>query len=299
MRGISSQSNSGFSREAGEPLRLEHRAAIEPLLEQLRYGLSEYCFANLYLFREIHQYRLVDVPFPFLLGVTYDGERHAMPLLPLEPPHMETLFDHASCIYPMPKDVIGSMTLSSLDVSWNDADSDYVYDATRLSRLTGAKLRSKRAQAERFRGSAHPVLLPLSAENTPRAQDVLDTWMRQLPPGRANVDYNACARALRHFNDLSLEGILITDGGSKNYAFLIASRLSDGTLAVHFAKGDRDFEGVYPFMFSQLGVGTARGYLNFEQDLGLPGLRQAKRALAPAARLRKYRLRRRAAAEEK
>ena len=282
--------------EVGVPLRLEHRGAIDALLARLRYGLSEYCFANLYLFREIHQYRLVQSPFPLLLGTTYDGERHAMPLIPLREGQLEELFGYASCIYPLPKQAVEALAGGNLEVSWNEDDSDYLYEAVRLSRLAGTKLRSKRAQCERFCRFARPVVLALTAENVPRAQEVLDIWVRQLPAGRANADRDACAVALTHLAELGLEGLLITDGESKSYGFLITSRLSDGTLAVHFAKGDREIDGVYPFMFSQLGARTVRGYLNFEQDLGASGLRQAKRALDPVARLHKYRVRPRAAA---
>jgi hypothetical protein len=160
----------------------------------------------------------------------------------------------------------------------------------KLARLAGAKSRSKRTQARQFFRSAHPAVMTLTSENLHRARELLDRWADQLPASRARGDYDACAEALTNFDELSLEGILVTDGANKNYSFLIASRLPDNSLAVHFAKGDRDIVGAYPFMYSQLAARVSPVHLNFEQDLGLLGLRQAKRALDPSAHILKCRL---------
>jgi hypothetical protein len=71
---------------------------------------------------------------------------------------------------------------------------------------------------------------------------------------------------------------------------VVASRQGADTAVVHFAKADRTLEGVYPYLFSRFAAGAGATWLNFEQDLGKPGLRQAKRALDPVRTLRKCRL---------
>ena len=48
-------------------------------------GLSEYSFANLYLFRRAHDYRFVDGDLPYVYGSTNEGRRHVMPLTSVEP----------------------------------------------------------------------------------------------------------------------------------------------------------------------------------------------------------------------
>jgi hypothetical protein len=56
-------------------------------------------------------------------------------------------------------------------------------------------------------------------------------------------------------------------------------------------KGDTNYKGVYSFLVSESArqlLKKGKKYTNIEQDLGLPGLRQAKRSYAPAVMLKKY-----------
>jgi hypothetical protein len=279
----------------GQPLNLEDRERIDPLLSALDCPLSEYSFANLYLFREIHRYRLLQQPAPCILGVTYDGEAHAMPLVPLQSCEVPELLEHASCIYPLPREAAERAALPGFELRWNEADSDYVYRASRLASLEGAKLRTKRAQARSFEQSARPSVVPLNAGNLNGAWEVLELWARQVPRPTRTTDYDACSEALRNVDALGLSGLLVSDAMDRPCAFLLASRLGDQSAAVHFAKGNREYSGVYPYLFSQFAACAGVERLNFEQDLGASGLRQAKRALDPADQLRKYRLSRRQA----
>jgi hypothetical protein len=118
----------------------------------------------------------------------------------------------------------------------------------------------------------------------------LELWASQVPPPRQATDYGPCNEALDNFEALSLSGVLVSDSGNCPCAFLLARPLGTSSMAVHFAKGNRDYAGVYAYLFSRFAASTCVQWLNFEQDLGAPGLRQAKRALDPAHRLHKYRL---------
>lgn len=276
--------------DIGEPLTLAHRHRIEPLLASLGAPLSEYSFANLFLFRAVHQYRFVAAPVPCVLGVTYDGARHAMPLSPLTADSVRALLDIATCIYPLPEHVARDALVEGLQLRRNEADSDYVYAATKLATLEGAQLRVKRSQARAFEQQARPRILPLTAANLHLARQVLELWATQVPRARQSTDYEPCSEALDNFEALSLAGLIVADANDAPCAFLLAHRLGDDSMAVHFAKGNREYAGVYAYLFSQFAAHAGVEWLNFEQDLGAPGLRQAKRALAPAFQLSKYRL---------
>lgn len=278
---------------AGEPLTLAHRHRIEPLLAALQAPLSEYSFANLFLFRAAHQYRYSETPVPCVIGVTYDGQRHAMPLVPLDAGVVRALLEMATCIYPLPEAIACLALSDGLELHWNEADSDYLYAAARLARLDGAQLKNKRAQARTFKEQARPTIAPLTAANLHLARSVLELWAGQVPRARQSTDYEACSEALDNFEALSLAGLLVSDANDAPCAFLLARQLSNESLAVHFAKGNREYAGVYAYLFSEFAAHAGVEWLNFEQDLGAPGLRQAKRALDPAARLHKYRLARR------
>jgi hypothetical protein len=57
---------------AGVALQLDMARQLVPGLSAFGHGISEYCFSNLYLFRHIHQYALLDGDYPCIAGTTYD-----------------------------------------------------------------------------------------------------------------------------------------------------------------------------------------------------------------------------------
>jgi hypothetical protein len=260
------------------------------MLRDLDLPLSEYSFPNLYLHRDVHRYSLVTGPVPHVLGTTYDGVRHAMPLLRFDARDSGILLARARCIYPMTEEIAHRVAGFGLQSRWNDDDSDYIYDARRLASLEGPTLRPKRAQADAFAATARPSIAPLGPDNRQHACDILELWMTQVGRPAGDTDYHACREALAQLEALGLAGIVVYDAARTPCAFLLAQPLGRNGTALHFAKGNRNHPGVYPYMFSQFAARSGSSWLNLEQDLGKPGLRQAKRALDPKDRLRKYRL---------
>jgi hypothetical protein len=201
------------------------------------------------------------------------------------------LLKDSDCLYPLPEEAAQRARKDwGLETRWNDDDSDYIFEPQRLAILEGNALRSKRAQAAAFAGSTHPTVISLQPQNLSAALKLLEMWAAQVRRPAAETDYAACREALTCFAELGLHGLLVIDDAGVARGFLIAQFLGSGGAAIHFAKGDRNHPGVYPYMFSQYAASTSASWLNFEQDLGKPGLRQAKRALDPQRLLRKYRL---------
>lgn len=249
---------------------------------------SEYSLANLYLYRERHGYRLVENPIPHLLGVTYDGERHALPLAPLDDDGVAAmLLDSADCLFPLEQAEAEALAgRLGLVIDWRDDDSDYLYDASHLARLDGAK--PKRAQARAFEEQTAPELAELDKD---AALAVLEGWLTDVGKSSQDTDFDECREAIALGKELGLSGYM-TIVAREPVAFLLAGPSANGTRIVHFAKGRRAFAGAYPWMFARFAAICGAERLNFEQDLGKPGFAQAKRALAPVAQLRKYRVRR-------
>ena len=218
----------------GLPLSLDMRERIEGLIAPLRSPLSEYGFANLWLFRDRHDYRFVDGYLPHLTGRTYDGERHAMPLTPLDAATALRLLDEVDCLYPIGKEAHALAEAARLDIRWNDDDADYVYRAEALAKLDGAK--AKRAQARAFDSEQAPIAEPLSAANLHSARAVLDGWFADVGRDPDATDLDACREALAQREALGLDGLLVTTGAGEPAAFLLAGTNADGSRVVHFAK---------------------------------------------------------------
>lgn len=237
------------------------------------------------LYRDRHRYCLVEGERPFLLGVTYDGEAHALPLCPLDAAAAGRLLDHADCLFPLAEDeAVRLAAQGDFRIDDREADADYVYDCAKLSRLDGAS--DKRAQATAF-AALGPSLSPFAPDD---ARALLQTWLEEAGRGPNYADAHECAEAIVRHSDLELDGVTVRLEG-RPMGFLLASPAYCGERVVHFAKGRRDVRGVYPWMFSRFAAIAGVERLNFEQDLGHPGLARAKQALAPIVKRRKFRLR--------
>ena len=278
---------------AGRAIRLEDRASLEAGLGDASDAPSEQCFANLFLFRARHRYRLCTEPVPHVRGITYDGQVHALPLgaIDIDGAHA-LLADGVDCLFPLAEDVARALAADSrFALNSVSADDDYLFDGPAMAALQGAKVR--RAQAKRFAASAAPVWLPWKAELAQDALAVLEGWLADVGRSPERTDIAECREAIAHAAEIGLEGGLVRAGDGAPLAFLLASRRRDGERIVHFAKGRRAAEGVYPWMFAHYAAISGAPRLNFEQDLGNPGLAQSKQAYRPVAMRRKWRLSRR------
>jgi hypothetical protein len=278
---------------AGRALTLDDRERVGAALRAGARPLSESAFANLYLFREVHGYRLVEAGgLPHVAGAAYDGEEIAVPLFDLaaaDVGEVRALLGPGRRLYPVEEGRAAALA-DRYAGAWSEADSDYVYDAARMRTLAG--LKTRRQQADRFEAVAGPEIVPIARPaETAMAAGVLDQWLADVAKPWAATDYAACREALELREPLGLFGLLVLAGGVPG-GFVLASEIAPDMAAIHFAKGLRSLDGVFPYLFRQF----ARDFpqydlINFEQDLGHAGFRQAKRSYAPVRLQHKLRLR--------
>jgi uncharacterized protein len=250
---------------------------------------SEYCFANIYLFLKRHAYQIMDDPVPQLRGTTYDGAIHALPLIPLDTTVMADLVRSGiDCIYPLVTEPPDSL----LPVGWRkhfvEADSDYWYDGAAMAQMRFTKAR--RALGLAFAADCQPHYEPWSSAAAGDVQAVLEGWLADVGRAIGNTDFDECREAIALADELGLEGALVRTGEGEAVAFLLASRRDDGVRVIHFAKGRRACSGAYPWLFAEYAKESSAQWLNFEQDLGKPGLAQSKRSYRPIELRKKWRL---------
>ena len=63
-------------------VQLTDRKIIQPRFQGLGLSISEYTFANIFLFRHVHGYELVEVDSKlFIRGMSYDKKTYLMPTI--------------------------------------------------------------------------------------------------------------------------------------------------------------------------------------------------------------------------
>jgi hypothetical protein len=174
---------------------------------------------------------------------------------------------------------------------------DYIVDVASLAACEGRKWHRHRNFINRFERE-HPSARYLEldlADADVRAQilRLFDDWCEGKAaddPEGTEHEREALGRCIDGFaSELMAGGVYVAD---RLVAFAIAENVGGGYASDHFEKADRwSHAGLVQYLQWQMACALHRQgvrYLNLEQDLGLPGLRRAKRARHPVAYLQKY-----------
>ena len=284
----------------GEPLTLAHRAELEPLLaarwsshDPPESTLSDPWFANLYLFRNVHDWRLLPGEHPCIAGRGYDGARLLIPLFELHSaplPALQALLRRHDAFAPLSDAQAARLDPARFALHSSRDDADYLYTAEQFRHYRGAVLNKKRNLVKQLL-AAHPVeTLAYTEALAGEARQVLSAWIEDKAKKPGETDDAACLEALATSGALGLQGFLHRIDG-RAAGFVLAQRIRPGVHVMRFAKGLSAFNGIYQHMFEHFCRATPDAHwLNFEQDLGLANFRQTKLSYQPVALLTKHRV---------
>lgn len=180
-----------------------------------------------------------------------------------------------------------------------DVDNfDYILDVEKISTLSGNKLRGKRNFSLRFQKfyPSHKIL-NIDVSNSLVQKEVLELfylWEKQKGKERKDTENELVAiqrlmRQAKKFNILSL-GIYFND---RLIAFSINELAQNSYTVIDFEKADTAFIGLYQYLKQQSAkqfLKLGYHYINYEQDLGIEGLRKAKQSWGPFSYLKKYKI---------
>ncbi len=207
---------------------------------------------------------------------------------------------HKAYLSLIPEAVIENLpdkTRESLAISEDRDNHDYILSVSELVTFSTNKFRGKKNLYNRFMKTygqnAENQELDLSdPEIKSQLMEVLEQWSRarQKTDAETRNEFVAIKRCLQHQGQLDAKGFgTYIDG--KLVAFTLFELTKNNEAIIHFDKANTDYVGVFEHLkhsfakhLSSLDVET----INYEQDLGIPGLRQAKESYRPVKFLKKY-----------
>lgn len=271
------------------PVTLALRPLLHPLFQTLPEGISEFTFANIYLFRAAHHYALSRLPDGLLVILGQDGEQQFF-MSPFGLPDrllLEKLMTdrgRMKCVSTTQRPLLQSMGF----VVTEDRDNfDYLYSRQELAELTGRKFQKKRNLIKAFVNNHHYEGRPLLAEYLADALGILEAWRNE---HESLGDYWAAREALEKNEELQLCGGIYYAGGQPA-AYSLGEELACRTsFVIHFEKALNQYKGLYQFVnqaFASI-IGEPYVTLNREQDLGQEGLRHAKLSYRPTGFVEKF-----------
>jgi hypothetical protein len=276
---------------------IRDRSLLQEHFKTLQPTVSELSFANLFLFRHLHQYMLANVNNSLtVFGCGYDGKPYFLP--PLSGERGEAarrLLDEGRTLYGADEKFVAEhLRESRYKLSPDRDNDDYLYLRSDLAELSGKRFHKKKNRVNYFTSRYNYKVEPFSGTHLRSALQLLEKWQRvndQDFNRSMSAELAASSEGLELAVELGLSGVvLLTESGVS--AFALGEHLNDSTFVCHFEKSDPFMEGAAQLVNREFCRFLPAGYVyvNREQDLGESGLRGAKNSYHPVEMIRKFRV---------
>jgi len=278
-----------------DEITLAHRDLLSSRFRGLNLKISEYNFSNLYLFRQLHQYRLWEhEDLLFVRGVTRGGKSFLLPTFPLatlESNRLLSLISGVDFFYPIPDEWSERLDPRLFKAEFVERDSDYLFTRLKMATYPGRHLSPKRNLVKQFLTHYNSRIEPLTHANRSVALSVLEQWQQHQELDQSKTDFSHCQEALGLMDPLQLSGSLFF-ANDKPCAFVIGEKSDHECYIIHFAKALKEYKGIYQYLYQALAQSLDQEieFINLEQDLGSPQVHQAKHSYHPDLMIRKWRV---------
>ncbi len=289
-----------------EPLDLSHKPQVESLTSRF-HPYSDFNFTSLFCYNtngcvalsDLHgnvAVRFADyltgLPFYSFIGDAYADET------------AHTLLTHArdevgvAELKLVPESTAQNLDRNRFEVQEDPDNVDYILSVDRLKTYNGSVLKPCRNSVTRFLRSHIPETRLLDLAN-PEVQKELKTlflaWAKQkkIPFDQTENEFKAISNIFKlpTYDRLVTIGVFVE---GQLAGFSISEILANGYATTHFEKGNPSRHvGIYQYMTQE----TARilstmecAFINYQQDMGLPGLKTYKKGYHPISYLKKFRV---------
>ena len=281
--------------ETIETVDLKHLRCLTDRFHQMNLQISDYTFANVYLFRKISHYEFLTTDCGlFISGQNKQEQRYIMPLNDLRGCDMQTFHDllgRQGCFFPIPEEWLSFFPTDKFVISCDDSESDYIYLTEKMANFKGRQYTRHRNHLNQFLSLYMPEGKLISIKNFPDAMSILQEWQNDSGLTPDKTDFEQCSEALQKISGLALRGTIYYIE-NKPAGFIIGEELNVDTFCLHFAKAFTKYHGIYEFMFNDTAkrLQSQYKYLNLEEDMGNKNLRRTKDSYGPELLLKKYRI---------
>jgi hypothetical protein len=281
------------------PLELKHRSLVTSYLRRYPPTTSELTFANLFVWRNSRPIRFgeLDGSLVFIVESHEGGETRRVvfgsPVGEASPADvLDSLGVEVEGFVRIPKETAAALQHRGLKVEDDRNNWDYVHRLEDLASLRGRRFHKKRNLVRQCLDAYACQYEPIESSLLAECLDMQDRWCRArgcgLDPGLCS-EYLGIRETFVHYEELQLVGGAIRiDGRVEAYA--IGEELSPGTAVCHFEKAMPGMKGLGQLVNQWFATYSLGGFefVNREQDLGIPGLRQAKESYFPHHMVEKF-----------
>ena len=199
----------------------------------------------------------------------------------------------------VPQIVAHNLNTELFLISPDEDNDDYLLETEKLATLEGSDLSSKRRAVSIFTRTYGDFPVVEIDLNDPTVQEniyaLFHHWSDiKIEHGAESNDHELVAiqRCISNADELNLFATGMYND-NKLIAFWIIGLRENKCSVSHFEKADtKNYDGIFPYFKQQVAKQLIEKkdikFINLEQDLGIPGLRQSKQAYKPSQTLKKF-----------
>lgn len=288
------------------PLELKDQEVFQTFFSAYRPEISELTFTNLFIWRSHYKFQW-SIYRDWLVIISVEGEYGTFAIEPIGPSPryeitrlvLEWMRDEKnvknSRIERADNRIVEEVRgINGISVEPTRDHFDYVYLRDDLVKLGGNRYRSKRNHINQLVRAYSYRYEQLAPDHINDCIAVQEKWclLRRCEDDMDLIgEWDAVKEILRCYMSLNVQGAVITIE-NKVVAFTIGQMLNENTAVIHIEKADPEIPGLYPVINQQFCENNWQGvrYINREQDLGIPGLREAKLSYYPDHMVNKFRI---------
>lgn len=310
-----------------KPIALESRSEILGFLQNDHFSIADISFGNLYIWKHAREisYAICGGSLLIQTRQTHKEGQNPYFFFPIagdESSKLEALSALESYAqandYPLHFERVEAHNLPLLKLAFPTISIeptpdhfDYVYSVEELLHLSGRKFHKKKNHLNNFLQRYEWELEPITQANAKELAKVARIWLDSNPAKSDDLEleYLGICAALESFGELGLQGIavrarekitlgsnsidpaLLESSALPIIAFNFGEAINDEMAVIHIEKAAPNIIGAYQIINQQLLARcfSSLRYANREEDLGIAGLRQAKRGYNPVFMVEKFR----------
>lgn len=286
------------------PITLESRQVLQAYLQSEDYEISDIVFGNLYLWKHAREITYAIDSDCVVVQTRYEGEK----------PYFFYPFgggDKESALRALDKylrdknlsprfESIESKNISSIKSVFSQVEFeprvarfDYVYSVQELIKLEGRKFHKKKNHLNQFlqNNDGKWSYENISTSNIDEILSRGKEWLEANPNKNQalEIEFVGITNTLKEYENLGLKGGAVRLE-SEIIAFSFGEVMSQKMAVVHIEKANPLIAGAYQIINRELLANefSAVELINREEDLGIEGLRRAKKSYNPIKMVEKY-----------
>lgn len=273
-------------------IRLEDKAIMDKFLLNNPYGICDYSFTNIYIWRKTYQTEYAIHKDHLILRAGKEEKSFLMPLG--EGNKEEVIKDmmaqakgepfRIASITPHMKEELEKFMPAEFKITNPDLFCDYIYLSESLITLRGKKLAAKRNHINKFMAlyGENYEYLDIDDGLIEECKEMNKKWCKEKDCTKDGSDYCETMEALNNFTPLGLKGGALRVNG-EIVAFTLGQPVNSETFNVCIEKALTHVEGAYTMINREFAARNASEFkfINREEDMGVEGLKKAKLSYNP------------------